>query len=119
MMIRSIDIEDKAREVLGVYYTTYCPPLPAEYELPFIRVSCVGGTEDDFIDTFRVTVEGYAETEAEACEITRNAIGILKEGVWACQGESMPVSLPDPLRPDLCRYRTTVRITEYQEYFTL
>lgn len=119
-MRRSIDIEDEARAVLALYYTAYTDPLPAEYSLPFIRVTNTGGSEANRIDTFTVVVEGYAETDAEACEVTRNAVGILREDVrWYVRENTKAARYPDPIRPDLCRYRTTVLITAHQEEFTL
>lgn len=119
-MRRSIDIEDAAREVLAAYYTAYCDPLPAAYSLPFIRVTSAGGSERNMIDTFTVVVEGYAETDAEACEICRNAVGILREWkYWYVRENTKATRFQDPLRPDLCRYRTTVLITAHQEEFTL
>ena len=119
-MRRSIDIEDEVRQVLAVYYTSYCDPLPASYTLPFIRVTSAGGSEANQIDTFTVVVEGYAETDAEACEITRNAVGILKEHpYWYTRENTKATRFQDPLRPDLCRYRTTTLITAHQENFSL
>ena len=119
-MRRSIDIEDAARLVLAEYYSAYCDPLPASYSLPFIRVSGAGGSDANQIDTFTVTVQGYAETDAEACEITRNAVGILRDWPYFYVRENTKAArYPDPLRPDLCRYTTTVLITAHQEEFTL
>ena len=118
-MIRSIDIEDEVRTALAAYYTAYCDPLPASYTLPFIRVTSAGGSEANRIDTFTVVIEGYAETDAEACEITRNAVGILKETAWYVRENTKAARFQDPLRPDLCRYRTTVLITAHQEEFEL
>lgn len=119
-MIRSIDIEAEAREVLAAYYTAYTNPLPAAYSLPFLRVTCAGGSEANMVDHFTVVVEGYAETDAEACEVTRNAVGILKaQKQWHVGENTKAASFEDPLRPDLCRYRTTVLISAHQEEFEL
>ena len=119
-MRRSIDIEDAVREVLATYYEAYCDPLPKSYGLPFIRVTTAGGSERNTIDTFMVTVEGYAETDAEACEITRNAAGILKDWPYFYVRENTKATrFQDPLRPDLCRYTTTLLVTAHQEDFTL
>ena len=119
-MIRSVDIEDQARAYLDSYYTAYCDPLPREYTLPFIRVTSAGGSERNTIDTFTVVLEGYAETDAEASEITRNAVGILREVTpWYVRENTKATRFQDPIRPDLCRYRTTVLITAHQEYFEI
>lgn len=119
-MRRSIDIEDAVREVLARYVTAYCDPLPKSYSVPFIRVTNTGGSEANRLDTFAVEIEGYAETDAEACEITRNAVGILRDWPYFYAREnSKPSRFQDPLRPDLCRYRTSLLITSHQESFTL
>lgn len=119
-MRRSIDIEDEVRQVLAAYYTAYCDPLPKSYSLPFVRVTSAGGSESNQVDTFTVVLEGYADTDAEACEIARNAPGILKEHkYWYVHENTKATRFQDPLRPDLCRYRTTVLITAHQESFTL
>lgn len=119
-MRRSVDIEDELRIILDDYYTAYCDPLPARYTLPFIRVTNAGGSEENRVDTFTVVVEAYAETDAEACEIARNAVGILKESdYFYIRENTKPTRFQDPLRPDLCRYRTTVLVTAHQETFSL
>lgn len=119
-MRRSVDIEDEVRQVLGVYYTSYCDPLPKNYSLPFVRVTTAGGSEANQIDTFTVVIEGYADNDAEACEITRNAVGILREWkYWYTRENTKATRFQDPLRPDLCRYRTTLLITAHQEDFTI
>ena len=119
-MRRSVDIEDAARAELAVYYTAYCDPLPKDYTLPFIRVTNAGGAEANTIDTFTVVLEGYAETDAEACELARNAVGILREvPQWYVRENTKATRFQDPLRPDLCRYRTTLLITAHQEDFTI
>lgn len=123
---RSIDIEEVVQSVLSEYMTAYCPPLPASYDLPFVRITGVGGSEADTIDTFTVTIEGYASTDAAACEITRNAAGVLKAAAKDQDTEIRNVVentkaqyYADPLRPDLSRYQTTLIITAHQETTTL
>lgn len=119
-MRRSVDIEDAVRTALAVYYTAYCDPLPKSYALPFIRVTNAGGSESNTIDTFTVVLEGYADTDAEACEVTRNAVGILKEvPAWYVRENTKATRFQDPIRPDLCRYRTTVLIAAHQEFFEI
>lgn len=122
---RSIDIEAAVREALSGYMAAYCPPLPGSFTLPCVRVSCAGGTESDTIDTWTVVVEGYAEREAEACEVARNAVGILKQvakeqstEIRAVVENVKPQLFQDPVRPDLARYRATLIITTHQEKHT-
>ena len=42
---KSIDIEEEVRTALAPHLTVYCRPLPAEYGLPNILVTQVGGTD--------------------------------------------------------------------------
>ena len=65
---KSIDIEEEIRTALAPYLTAYCRPLPAEYSLPNILVTQVGGTDTDRIDTAEVVLDSRAETEAEAVD---------------------------------------------------
>ena len=62
----SIDIEDEIRQALESYQTAYVRPLPAEYDLPHILITQVGGTTSQTIDTFAVVLDSRARTEAEA-----------------------------------------------------
>jgi hypothetical protein len=123
---RSVDIEDAVRIALSEHMTAYCNPLPARYALPFVRVSGAGGTSRDAIDSFVVALEGYADNEAEACEITRNAVGVLKyaaghgDPVIRYVEENTHAQLfNDPIRPDLSRYRTTVVVVAHIEEATI
>lgn len=119
-MRRSIDIEDELRKVLAVYFTAYVDPLPKAYSVPFVRITSAGGSEANQIDTFTVVLEGYAETDAEACELARNAVGILKDApMFYVRENTKATRFADPLRPDLCRYRSTLLVTAHQEEFEL
>ena len=62
---KSVDIENEVRNALISYQTVYCRPLPAEYDLPNILVTQVGGTDSQTIDTFEVVLDSRAEVEAE------------------------------------------------------
>jgi len=122
---RSVDIEDAVRSALSPYMTAYCDPLPVSYSLPFVRVTGTGGSSEDTIDSFMVVLEGYAENEAEACEITRNAVGVLKyaaatDPIIRYVTENTHAQLfDDPLRPDLARYTTTVIVVAHIEETTI
>lgn len=125
-IIRSIDIEEVVQAALSPYMTAYCPPLPKKYCLPFVRITGAGGSESKTIDTWTVAIEGYAKREAEACEITRNAVGVLKAiakaqttAIRHVEENAKPQLFADPLRPDLARYRSTLVITTHQEKITL
>ena len=118
---RSIDIADVVRQALSPYMTAYCV-IPAKASTPFVKVTAAGGSEKNKIDTFTVGIEGYAKRDGEACETVRDAAGILKK-VAADQTTALrfvrentkPTSYPDPVRPDLVRYRTTLLITAHKE----
>ena len=76
---KSIDIENEVRIALTPYITTYCRPLPAEYALPHILVTQVGGKIDSTIDTFSVVLDSRAETEADALDTLNTAVGIVTQ----------------------------------------
>lgn len=118
---KSIDIEEEVRQALSNYLTAYCRPLPAEYGLPNILITQVGGTDRDTIDTFGVVLDARASTEAAAIDCLNTAVGILKQtakeqttalrhvvvnssGSWGV----------DPVRPDLAMCSARVEITVHQ-----
>ncbi len=114
---RSIDVEDAVRLALTDNLAVYCRPLPADYALPHILVTQVGGSDANGIDTFEITLDSRAETEAEALEYLRNAVGVLraKAGGQGTQIRHVEVNSSgswgaDPVRPDLamCSARLTV-----------
>ena len=122
MIIRvSEDIEDICREALSLYLTAYCPPLPAEFPLPCVLVRQAGGSVRDTIDTFTVTVDARAETEAEAMTTLRAAIGVLQA---VADAQTTPIRVvginssgswgQDPVRPELAMCSATLRITAHQ-----
>ncbi len=122
---RSVDIEDAVRLALSPHMTAYCNPLPASFSVPCIRVSGAGGSTKDTIDSFVVALEGYADNDAEACEITRNAVGVLKYAsatdptIRYVEENTHAQLFNDPLRPDLSRYRTTVIVVAHIEETTI
>ena len=127
-MKRSIDIEYKVQQVLSQYITTYCRPLPAEYTLPNILVTRVGGTETvdwsgtGHIDHFTIELYCRAEDDGSAQETLSNAVAILKNsdefrnvvnntdlGRWG----------NDPVRPDLSLFSVTLIISASLEEFSI
>ena len=114
---RSVDIEDEVRIALSDHFTAYCRPLPADYVLPNILVTQVGGSDRSDIDTFEVVLDARAETEQAASETLRTAIGVLKAAAAAQTTAIRYVSVNsngswgvDPVRPDLalCTARLSV-----------
>ena len=114
---RSVDIEDEVRIALSDHFTAYCRPLPADYMLPNILVTQVGGSDRSDIDTFEVVLDARAETDQAASETLRTAIGVLKAVAAAQTTKIRHVSVntsgswgADPVRPDLalCTARLSV-----------
>lgn len=119
---RSIDIEDAVRAALSEKMTVYCRPLPAEYGLPHILVTQVGGRDANKVDTFEVTLDARAETEAEALEYLRNAIGLLKTVAANQKTALRHVTVNssgswgnDPVRPDLAMCTARLSIVAHLE----
>lgn len=119
---RSMDIEDAVRLALTEHMTVYCRPLPASYSLPNILVSQVGGSDTNKIDTFQVTLDARAETEAEALEYLRNAVGVLKKGSGNIRYVRVNSSGSwgyDPVRPDLAMCSARLEIVAHLETTTI
>ena len=122
-ILRNIDIEDAIRSALSDYLTIYCRPLPANYELPCILVQRVGGTDTNTRDTFEVVLDSRGENEAEADELLRNAIGLLKRIAELQNTAIRHVTVnssgswgEDPVRPDLAMCSARLRVTAHLEY---
>lgn len=119
---RSIDVEEAIRVSLGEYMQTYVKPLPANFTVPSVEITAVGGSEMDTIDTFDITLDSRAEHEAEAYENLRNAIGIVIE-IAKSQTTALRVvnvnSLgswgKDPVRPDLAMCSARLRVIAHVE----
>lgn len=126
---RSIDIEDKIREALSEHMTAYCAPLPAKFDIPCILVQQTGGDTESTasgrgkIDTFIISLDSRADTEAEALEYLRTAIAILEastgtrlaylalnsHGAWG----------QDPVRPELAMCTATLIVKAHRETITI
>lgn len=119
---KSIDIEDEVRQALEDHLTVYCRPLPADYSLPHILVTWVGGSVNQTIDTFEVVLDARAKSEAEAVDYLQTAKGILKE-VAKQQTTSIRYVTEntsgswgnDPVRPDLAMCSARLSIVAHQK----
>lgn len=118
---KSIDIEDEVRQALAPYQTAYVRPLPAEYDLPHILITQVGGTTSQRIDTFEVVLDSRAALEADALDYLNTAIGILKKVAKLQTSALRHVVVnssgswgQDPVRPDLAMCSARVVLTAHQ-----
>ena len=66
----TIDIEEEIRSALADYFNVYVRPLPASYTLSNLLIQQVGGSEENTISAFEVTIDSRAEEEAEALDLT-------------------------------------------------
>lgn len=119
---KSIDIEEEVRTALSPHQTAYCRPLPADYSLPNILVTQVGGTDTDRVDTFEVVLDSRAETEAETLSYLNMAKAILiqtaKEQTTALRHVVVNTSGSwgaDPVRPDLAMCSARISVTAHQQ----
>ena len=118
---KSIDIEDEIRQALEPYQTAYCRPLPAEYGLPHILITQVGGSDSQTIDRFDVVLDSRADTEAAALDYLNTAVGILKQ-VAREQTTALRYVLvnssgswgQDPVRPDLSMCSARLEVLAHQ-----
>ena len=119
-----IDFEDEVRKILAGKYTAYVKPLPQNFTMPCILVTQVGGrTEYTWagvgkLDAADITLDSRAETDAEALETLRNALGYLEEQVskqttplLMVEVNTISSTINDPVRPDLklCTARILTR----------
>lgn len=124
---RSVDIEDEIRKALKNYMTAYCRPLPANYSLPCILITQIGGSDvEGQVDTFNVTLDARAKEAADANETLRNALGILRK---VTEEQATPLRHivvnssgnwgSDPVRPDLAMYSAQISVVVHQETITI
>lgn len=118
---KSIDIEDEIRQALEPYLTVYVRPLPAQYDLPHILITQVGGQERDTIDTFEVTLDSRAASEAAALDYLNQAKGIIraiaKEQTTAIRHVTINTIGSwgaDPVRPDLAMCSARLSVVAHQ-----
>ena len=119
---RSIDVEEAIRAPLSEYLQVYVRPLPADLKVPSIAITAVGGTEEDKVDHFEVTLDSRANEEATALENLRNAIGIITKIAESQTTALRFVSVntlgswgKDPVRPDLAMCSARLRVIAHIE----
>lgn len=124
---RSVDIEDEIRKALKDYMTAYCRPLPENFTTPSILITQIGGSDaEGQVDTFNVTIDARAKEAADANELLRNALGILRK-VTAEQTTPLRHIVvnssgnwgSDPVRPDLAMYTANISVVAHLETITI
>lgn len=125
-ILRSFDIENIVRVALSDYFDIYCRPLPSKFKTPSLLVQKVGGTDRNTIDTVDIVLDARAKTEAEADQLLRNAIGVLKQIAKEQTTPIRTVSVnssgswgTDPVRPDLAMCSARLNIVAHQESTTI
>lgn len=125
-ILRSVDIENIVRIALSDYFEIYCRPLPSKFNVPSLEIQRVGGSDRNTIDTFEVVLDSRAKSEAEADELLRNAIGVLKkiaeDQTTAIRFVTVNASGSwgtDPVRPDLAMCSARLNIVAHQESITI
>lgn len=120
---RIIDVEETIRAALTEYITAYVRPLPRDFEIPSILITSVGGTEQNYIDTFDVTLDSRADDEGEAQLNLRNAIGIIEkiadDQTTALRSVSINTLATwgrDPVRQELAMCTARIRVTAHKEF---
>lgn len=119
---RSIDVEEEIRVVLSDYIKTYVRPLPADFEVPSILVTAVGGSAENTVAYFDVTLDSRATEDATALDNLRNAVGIL---VKIAKSQTSKLSFAvvnnlgswgkDPVRPELAMCTARLRVIAHNE----
>lgn len=118
----SIDVEEELRLALKDYFTVYVRPLPENFTTPSVLIELMGGTSENTIDTFLVRFSARATTDAEALELLRMILGVLKYQTENQAGElrfSSEQSLmswgSDPIRQDLKLCTATVNVVAHKK----
>ena len=122
----SNDVEYIVQQALKDYFTIYCRPLPKNYDLPCLLVAQTGGNDEDTIDFYSIVIDSRAETEGEANEYLRKAIGVLKKVVQEQTTEMRHIEVNssmswgnDPVRPDLAMCSATIELYAHLQKETI
>jgi len=121
IIYQSIDAEKEVKNALSPYMETYCRPLPAQYGLPNLLITKVGGTSRSTIDTAEIVIDSRAEDDAAADEYLRRALGILEQvakeqttAIRHVEENSSGSWGNDPVRPDLAMCSARVSVTVHK-----
>ncbi len=119
---KSIDVEEEIRASLNDYIKAYVRPLPANFDVPSILITAVGGTDENTIDYFDVTLDSRAEEDATALENLQMAVGIV---IAIAESQTTKLRFAkvnslgswgrDPVRPDLAMCSARLRVLAHIE----
>lgn len=119
---KSIDVEEEIRASLNDYIKAYVRPLPANFDVPSILITAVGGTDENTIDYFDVTLDSRAEEDATALENLQKAVGIV---IAIAKSQTTKLRFAkvnslgswgrDPVRPDLAMCSARLRVLAHIE----
>jgi hypothetical protein len=119
---KSIDVEEEIRASLNDYIKAYVRPLPANFDVPSILITAVGGTDENTIDYFDVTLDSRAEEDATALENLQTAVGIViaiaksqTTRLRFAKVNSLGSWGRDPVRPDLAMCSARLRVLAHIE----
>ena len=125
-ILRPEDIENVIRLALSDYFTVYVRPLPEKFSVPSLLITATGGNTESTIDTFTVRIDARAETDADASELLRTALGALEVKAQQQAGALRNVLINslaswgnDPVRPDLKLCTATVLVTAHREAYEI
>ena len=125
-ILKPVDIENEIRLALKDYLTAYARPLPKTYTLPNVLITATGGRSADTIDTFTVSLDARAETDADAFDTLGTALGVLEKQAQNQIGALRHVTInslarwgADPVRPDLKLCTATVLVTVHREAYEI
>lgn len=125
-ILKPVDIENEVRLALKDYITAYVRPLPKDYTLPNVLITATGGRSTDTIDTYTVSLDARAESDAEAFDTLSNALGVLEAQSQSQVGALRHVTInslarwgADPVRPDLKLCTATVLVTVHREAYEI
>lgn len=125
-ILKPTDIEEEIRLALKDHVAVYVRPLPKSYTLPNVLIQAAGGTTSNTIDTFTVSIDARAETDAEAYDTLATVLGLLETQSQNQAGALRNVSINslarwgnDPARPDLKLCTATVLVTAHRIPFEI
>ena len=122
------DIENELRVALAAHISeaVYCKPLPKNPNLPCIEITATGGSESSTIDTWTVILDSRAKDEADAFELLRRCVGLVraiaKKGntpIRFVEVNTLGSWAADSSRPDLAMCSATLRVIAHETKTTI